>query len=170
MACALTQGRSIDCRDGFSGIEQVLISEWSDIGYTEANGIITAMTQTAKNFYIYELEKNNGSLIETHTGSLEGGGNMYDSVLEFSSFKITAAESEEINLLDKSRLFIIVKDFNGTYWSMGATRAADKLSGTSVTGAAAGEMNGYTYVFTASEPTRMFEVNAATIATLTTSA
>ena len=43
------------------GIEQVLISDFSDItAYTEAAGIITAMTQAAKNFYIYELEKENG--------------------------------------------------------------------------------------------------------------
>ena len=170
MACALTQGRAIDCRNSMGGIEQVLISEFSDITYTEAAGIITAMTQAAKSFYIYELEKENGSLIETHTGSLENGSNFYDSVLEFSSFLLSASESEELNLLDQGQLFIIVKDNNGVYWSMGASRGADKLSGTSVTGAAFGDMNGYTYTITAKEPTRMFEVNAATIATLTTSA
>ena len=171
MACALTQGRAIDCRNSMGGIEQVLISEFSDItAYTEANGIITAMTQAAKSFYIYELEKENGSLIETHTGSLENGSNFYDSVLEFSTFNLSADESEELNLLDQNRLFVIVKDNNGIYWSMGASRGADKLGGTSVTGAAFGDMNGYTYSFTAKEPTRMFQVDSTTISGLTTSA
>ena len=171
MACALTSGRAIDCRNSMGGIEQVLISEFSDISaYTEAAGIITAMTQTAKSFYIYELEKENGSLIETHTGSLENGSNFYESVLEFNTKNLSAAESEEMNLLDQNRLWIIVKDNNGLYWSMGASRGADKLGGTSVTGAAFGDLNGNTYTFSAKEPTRMFNVNAATIATLTTSA
>ena len=171
MACALTSGRAIDCRNSMGGIEQVLISEFSDISaYTETGGIITAMTQTAKNFYIYELEKENGSLIETHTGSLENGSNFYESVLEFNTKNLSAAESEEMNLLDQNRLWIIVKDNNGLYWSMGASRGADKLGGTSVTGAAFGDLNGNTYTFSAKEPTRMFNVNAATIGTLTTSA
>jgi len=170
MACALTSGRAIDCRNSMGGIEQVLISEFSDITFIEAGGIITSMTQAAKNFYIYELEKENGSLIETHTGSLENGSNFYESVLEFNTKNLSAAESEEMNLLDQNRLWIIVKDNNGLYWSMGASRGADKLGGTSVTGAAFGDLNGNTYTFSAKEPTRMFNVNAATILTLTTSA
>ena len=172
MACALTQGRAIECRNSMGGIEQVLISVFSNVSaYTESAGIITALTQvTATNFFIYELEKENGSLIETHNGSLENGTNFYDSVLEFSTFNLSASESEELSLLDQSQLFVIVKDNNGIYWSIGASRGADKLGGTSVTGAAFGDMNGYTYTITAKEPQRMFQVDATTISGLTTSA
>lgn len=172
MACALTQGRAIDCRTGMGGIEQVLISEFNNVSaYTEAAGIITALTQVSlTNFFIYELEKENGSLVETHTGSLENGTNFYESVLEFNTKNLSASESQEMNLLDQNRLFIIVKDNNGVYWSMGAAKGADKLSGTSVTGAAFGDMNGQTYSFTAKEATRMFEVDSTTISGLTTSA
>ena len=172
MACALTTGRAVDCRNSMGGIEQVLISNFANVtAYTESAGIITALTQTTStNFFIYELEKENGSLIETHTGSLENGTNFYDSVLEFNTMNLTAAQSEEISLLDQSQLFVIVKDNNGVYWSVGASRAADKLAGTSVTGAAFGDMNGYTYTITAKEPQRMFQVDSTTISGLTTSA
>ncbi len=172
MACGLTKGRAIDCRDGFGGIEQVLISEFNNVStFTATAGVVTALTQVvATNFFIYELEKANGSLVETHTGSIDNNTNVYDSVLEFTTKKISALENEELNLLDKNRLFIIVKDMNGKYWTMGAYYGADKLGGTSVTGAAAADMNGYTYSFSAQEKVRMLEVNAATIAALTTSA
>ena len=77
MACNLTQGRAIDCRNNTGGIEEVLIANFENITIgTVAAGVITAMTQTAAtDFYRYNLEKENGSLIETQTGSLENGTN-----------------------------------------------------------------------------------------------
>lgn len=165
MACNLTQGRIIDCRNSNGGIEEVLIADFSNITMTTvAAGVLTLVAQeAATSFYKYSLEKENGSLVETHTGSLENGTNVYDSVLEFNTKNLTAAESNELSLLDQSRLFIIVKTMNGKYWTMGAYNAADKLSGTSVTGAGMGDLNGYTYSFSAKEGARMLEVDATTV-------
>jgi len=165
MACNLTQGRAIDCRNSTGGIEEVLIANFDDITITSvAAGVLTGLTQAAAtSFYRYSLEKENGSLVETHTGSLENGTNVYDSVLDFNTKNLTASESEELTLLDQARLFVIVKDMNGIYWSVGAYHAADKLTGTSVTGAAFGDLNGYTYSISAKESVRMLEVDASTV-------
>jgi hypothetical protein len=169
MACALTQGRAIDCRNSTGGISEILIANFGDITIdTVAAGVITALTQTgATNFYRYSLEKENGSLIETHTGSLENGTNFYDSVLDFNTKNLTAAENEELTLLDQAQLFVIVKDMNDKYWTVGAYYAADKLTGTAVTGAAFGDHNGYTYSITSKEAKRMLEVDSTVIAGLT---
>ena len=169
MACNLTQGRTIDCRNNTGGIEEILIANFENVQIgTVAAGVITAMTQTAAtDFYRYSLEKENGSLVETHTGSLENGTNVYDSVLDFNTKNLTASESEELTLLDQARLFVIVKDMNGTYWTVGAYHAADKLSGTSVTGAAFGDLNGFTYSISSKESVRMLEVDSTVIAGLT---
>ena len=169
MACALTQGRAIDCRNSTGGISEVLIANFGDITIdTVAAGVLTGLTQAgATSFYRYSLEKENGSLIETHTGSLENGTNFYDSVLDFNTKNLTASENEELTLLDQAQLFVIVKDMNEKYWTVGAYYAADKLTGTAVTGAAFGDHNGYTYSITAKEKARMLEVDAAVIAGLT---
>jgi len=169
MACALTQGRAIDCRNSTGGVEEILIANFGDITIdTVAAGVITALTQAAAtSFYRYSLEKENGSLVETHTGSLENGTNVYDSVLDFNTKNLTASESEELTLLDQARLFVIVKDMNGIYWTVGAYHAADKLSGTSVTGAAFGDLNGFTYSISSKESVRMLEVDSTVIAGLT---
>ena len=168
MACALTQGRAIDCRNSTGGISEVLIANFGDITIdTVLAGVLTAITPTAATFYRYSLEKENGSLIETHTGSLENGTNFYDSVLEFNTKNLTASENEELMLLDQAQLFVIVKDMNEKYWTVGAYYAADKLSGTSVTGAAMGDHNGFTYSISSKEAKRMLEVDATVIAGLT---
>jgi len=169
MACNLTQGRIINCRNSTGGISEILIANFGDITIdTVAAGVITALTQTgATNFYRYSLEKENGSLIETHTGSLENGTNFYDSVLDFNTKNLTAAENEELTLLDQAQLFVIVKDMNDKYWTVGAYYAADKLTGTAVTGAAFGDHNGYTYSITSKEAKRMLEVDSTVIAGLT---
>lgn len=168
MACALTQGRAIDCRNSTGGISEVLIANFGDITIdTVLAGVLTAITPTAATFYRYSLEKENGSLIETHTGSLENGTNFYESVLEFNTKNLTASENEELMLLDQSQLFVIVKDMNEKYWTVGAYYAADKLSGTSVTGAAMGDHNGYTYSISSKEAKRMLEVDSGVIGNLT---
>jgi hypothetical protein len=168
MACNLTQGRAIDCRNSTGGISEILIANFGDITIdTVLAGVLTAITPTAATFYRYSLEKENGSLIETHTGSLENGTNFYDSVLEFNTKNLTASENEELMLLDQAQLFVIVKDMNEKYWTVGAYYAADKLSGTAVTGAAFGDHNGYTYSITAKEAKRMLEVDSGVIGNLT---
>ena len=168
MACSLTQGRAIDCRNSTGGISEVLIANFGDITIDAVlAGVLTAITPTAATFYRYSLEKENGSLIETHTGSLENGTNFYDSVLDFNTKNLTASENEELMLLDQAQLFVIVKDMNEKYWTVGAYYAADKLSGTSVTGAAMGDHNGYTYSINSKEAKRMLEVDSTVIAGLT---
>ena len=169
MACALTQGRAIDGRNNAGGIQEVLIANFGNITIdTVASGVITAMTQSGgTSFYKYNLEKENGSLVETQTGSLENGTNFYDSVLDFNTKNLSSAESEELALLDQAQLFVIVKDMNDKYWTVGAYHAADKLSGTAVTGAAFGDHNGYTYSITAKEKVRMLEVGSSVIGGLT---
>ena len=59
MACNLTQGRLIDCRNNTGGISEVLIANFENVQIgTVAAGVITAMTQTAAtDFYRYNLEK-----------------------------------------------------------------------------------------------------------------
>ena len=170
MACNLTQGRTIDCRNNTGGIEKIYIANFDDVTITTvAAGVLTGLTQAAAtNFYIYNLEKENASLIETQTGSLENGTNFYDSVLDFTTKNLSASESEELTLLDQARLFVIVKTNNGKYWTVGAYFAADKLTGTSVTGMAFGDMSGYSYSITAKEKVRMLEVDSTVIAALIT--
>ena len=67
MACALTQGYTLDCRDSLGGLTEVYFIEASNItSYTEASGVITALVKAAgKRFYKYELVKGTSSFLPT---------------------------------------------------------------------------------------------------------
>ena len=74
---------------------------------------------------------------------------------------MTAAKRNEILLVARNRnLKVIFEDNNGKYWLMGLTRGAVVSAGTSVTGTAVGDLNGYTLTLTAQEPEMAYEVQS----------
>lgn len=57
MACALTQGYNLDCRDSYGGVKEIYIAETSSVtAITASAGVITAIDKTGtKVFYKYNL-------------------------------------------------------------------------------------------------------------------
>ena len=170
MACELTQGHSIDCTDFIGGIKSVYISNFDNVtSYTSVSGEITAIVQeAATNFYKYNLEKENGTFTETQTKSIETGSNFYEGELIFSVKKLAFAKIQQAKLLALSRLWIIIEDNNGQYYSFGADFGADMLTSTQGTGQAFGDMNGASFTFSSKEKEPMFEVDSTVVAGLTT--
>ena len=169
MACELTQGYSIDCRDSIGGIKSVYISNFDNVSnFTPTAGEITAITQvTGKSFYKYNLEKENGAFTETQTGSIENGTNFYEGELTFTVKKLAFARLQELKLLALDRLFIIIEDNNGAYFSFGANFGADMLSSTHGTGQAFGDLNGSSLTFSSKEKEPMYEVDSTVVSGLT---
>lgn len=168
MPCELTSGSVIDCRDSIGGIKEVFISNFDNVSsFTETGGSISAITQVAtKNFFKFNLEKENATAKETETSSIENGTTFYEGELTFSIKKLDVTKRNNIRLLALSRLFIIFQDNNGTYWTFGAEYGANMLSRTSEFGKAFGDMNGYNLTFSSKEKMPMYEVPASVIATL----
>jgi hypothetical protein len=154
MPCTIINGREIDCRDSAGGIEEVYITEWSNVAsITETSGVVTSISMNSgKKFFTFQLEKENGAFDETEQNSVENGSLFYEGVLSFTTKKMTAAARNAFNILAKNRLMIIFKDRNGAYWLLGRYGAADKIGeNKSSTGKAFGDLNGYTLTFTTKE-------------------
>lgn len=135
---------------------------------TEASGIVSAITKAAsKVFYKYELVKNTGSLTETITTSVENGTVFYAQELSIVLNKLQANTRNEILLLAQSTLMVVVQDANDKYWLLGRFTGLDVTGGTSATGTAQGDRNGYTLTFTGGEKQLAPEVNSGIIAGLT---
>jgi len=75
----------------------------------------------------------------------------------------------ELRLLGLNRLMAIVTDRNGKYWLLGRSNGLDVSGGTSQTGTAFGDRNGYEMTFTGMEELPCSEVSSTIIATLTSS-
>ena len=170
MACALTQGYTLDCRDSLAGITEVYFIASSDItSSTEASGVITALVKaTGKRFYKYELTKGTSMFTENVASNVQNGTLYFTPELTIILNKLQANTRNEILLLAQNRLVAVAKDNNGKYWYLGKTRALDLTGGSAASGTAEGDRSGYTLTFTGAEPALSPEVNSATAAALTT--
>ena len=86
-------------------------------------------------------------MTSTSTIDSVGGTSFYDNVAAFTINKLAAAKSNEIKLMILARLFVIVKDNNGKYWSLGADAFAEGSSLIAQTGQAFGDANQYALTF-----------------------
>jgi hypothetical protein len=170
MACALTQGYTLDCKDSLGGIVEVYFMASQDVAsYTVSGGVMTALTKdTGKRFYKYELVKATSNFVENINASVENGTIFYQQELTVVLNKLQVNTRNEILLLAKNLLVAVAKDNNDKYWYLGLTRGLDITAGSSQSGTAEGDRSGYTLTFTAKEPELAPEVNSTVAGQLTT--
>lgn len=170
MACALTQGYVLDCKDSLGGLVEVYFINQHDIAsYTEASGVVTALTKDlGKRFYKYELVKSTAAFTETLNASVENGTIFYQQELTIVINKLQVNMRNEIILLAQNLLTAVAKDGNGRYWILGLTRGLDVTTGTAGTGTAEGDRNGYSLTFTGKERFLAPELSSGLAASLET--
>jgi hypothetical protein len=151
MACDLTKGRVEPCKDVVGGIKHVYFTDFGDFGVVtqDADDQITDMTGTFV-AYKYEL-KGNSSFEQTVTSSRENGTTFFEQTLNLTLHKLSKADNKEIKLLAYGRPHIAVEDYNGNVFVMGLEHGSEVTGGTIVTGAAMGDLSGYTLTFSAQE-------------------
>ena len=150
MACDLTQGRKEPCKDVVGGIRKVYFTDFGDFGtVTDSNEEITDMDGTFTAFE-YDL-KGNSSFETTVNSSRENGTTFFEQTLNITLKKLSKEDNKELKLLAYGRPHIAVEDYNGNVMVMGLENGADVSGGTIVTGAAMGDLSGYTLAFTAQE-------------------
>lgn len=178
MACAIIEGNLIPCRESSGGVAEIYISEVgnkvtsvSSTGITESSGIITAIAmQTGTKFWTYKMEKENATFTDVTTVSAENGSkfNKQDGTVMIK--QLNSSNRNQLDLLAKNRVMVIVKDNNGVYWLLGQNNGLDIVTITAATGKAMGDLNGYTVVFSGAETTPAKAVISSLMATLTVNA
>ncbi len=169
MACALTQGYTLDCRDSLGGITEVYFIESGNVSsITEASGVVTAIVKgTGKVFRKYELVPGTSALTENINGNVQNGTVFYAQELSIVLNKLQANTRNEILLLAQNNLKAVVGDNNGKYWYLGKVHSLQLTGGSGATGTAQGDRSGYTLTFTGSEGALAPEVSSGIIAGLT---
>ncbi len=170
MACALTQGYSLSCRDSAGGIKSVYFIEFDNVsGVTASAGIVSAIGKAnGGRFYKYNLQRGTSSFEEAYNDSAENGTSFHVQTLSIILNKMQAATSQEIKLLAQNRLLAVVEDRNGKYWLLGQENGLERSGGRAGSGTAMGDRNGYELTFTTDNVAPINEVNSGIIAGLTT--
>ena len=158
MACDISAGRTLPCRDSVGGLKNVYFINYSSsasIPLVETAGSEDTVafdgTWDATN-YKYEL-KGTSSLTTNIQASRENGTVAFEQVLELTLPKLSKEDNYQIKLLSFGRPRIVVEDYNGNFFLVGREHGADVTGGTIVTGAAMGDLSGYTLSFSAMELT-----------------
>ena len=164
MACTLTTGRELPCKDSVGGIKAVYLADYGTLGALTVDpgtGEITAIAGTPDLFQ-FDV-KGNSNLEQAITSSRENGTTFYEQTLNLTLTKLDLATQQEIVTIAKARPHVFVEDYNGNYFLVGAVHGADISGGTIVTGAAMGDLSGFTLVFSAQETLPAYFVAAAVV-------
>ena len=150
MACDLSLGRKEPCKDVVGGIKAVYFTDFGDLGtVTETDDEITDLSGTFS-AYKYEV-KGNSSFEQNITSSRENGTTFFEQTLNLTLHKLSKEDNKELKLLAYGRPHVAVEDYNGNVFLMGLQHGADVSGGTIVTGAAMGDLSGYTLSLSAME-------------------
>lgn len=170
MACALTSGYTVDCRDGIGGVQEVYFIEKNNVdSMTETAGVITAIAKaTGKQFRKYQQIKESSYGKDTPEGNSENGTMLYNHEVGIAMNRMATATRNEIILIAKNYLITVVKDNNGKFWMYGREYGLEVTGGEGGTGKAMSDRNGYTLVLTGKEREPAIEVEAAIAAALET--
>jgi hypothetical protein len=170
MACTLTTGRKIPCKSAFGGIKKVLFADYGTIASIAVDSITKEATITnglpAPSWFEYDV-KGNSSLETTVTSSRENGTTFYTQTLNLTLTYLDAKTQAELQTLAVSRPYIVVVDYYGNNFLCGFENGMECTGGTVVTGAAAGDLSGFTLTFEGMEETAPYFLDAAVTADAT---
>lgn len=154
MACDISLGRLEPCKTSNGGLKAVyFVNDGDATGVTydvTDTDAITAVAGTPT-AYKYDL-KGTSSFTQTITSSRDNGTTFFDQTLALTLKKLTVKDHKQIKLLSYGRPQVIVEDNNGNLFYCGLTHGMDVSGGTIVTGAALGDLSGYTLELKGQEP------------------
>jgi hypothetical protein len=175
MSCDIAKGRLEPCKDSVGGLRAVYFmnfaeAPYSDVVYDVTNtDVVDTVNSTPSTISAYKFElKGNSTFEQNITASRENGTMFVEQVLNLTLKKQDLNTHKEVKLISYGRPKIVVEDYNGNFFLMGIENGADVTAGTIVTGAAMGDLSGYTLTLTAMEKVPANFMNATTEAALAT--
>ena len=169
MACNLTRGYAVDCKDSIGGLKYVYfcddfssnIRACATFNGTDALQMDTAgfanwdaygtTTGSKMTVFRYDLRPGASNMNVTINSSAENGTTFYGQALSLTLPKLSVKETHEIKLICQNRVQIFIEDQNGNMFLIGMDNGVEVSGGTVVSGAARGDMSGYTLEFLAEE-------------------
>jgi hypothetical protein len=150
MACNLSAGRQEVCKESIGGIQGVYFINYTTGSFTkDANGLVTALPPSSSLYY-YQL-KGNSSYTETVNSSRDNGTTFFNQETVLNLKKLTNEMTTQLKLMAYGRPQIILWTNNGDALLAGEQLGCDVTAGTISTGAALGDLYGYSVTLTGME-------------------
>lgn len=152
MSCNLSAGRNEVCKDSVGGIQAVYF-----LNYTGSLAAIAAdsdalVTSLPAGLTVYEYElKGNSAYTETVNSSRDNGTTFWNQELVLNLKKLTNEMTTQFKLMAWGRPIIFVHTMAGDTLIAGAREGCDVTAGNLQSGAAIGDLYGYSITFTGQE-------------------
>ena len=154
MACDISLGRLEPCKTSVGGLKAVYIMNEGDatgVTYDATDTDAITAIQGTPSGYKYDL-KGNSSFEQTINSSRENGTTFFTQTLNLTLKGLTAKDLKQIKLLAYGRPQVIVEDSNGKLFYAGLKNGMEVTGGSIVTGAAMGDLSGFTLTIVGEEP------------------
>jgi len=170
MACDITRGRLIDCKDSIGGLKAIYICKAYNHNIEQV-AAITATEMTDAGFDVwsaqegaktivfkYPLVQNLSSMTVNVNSDNANGTAFFEQTLSVTLQKIDHDMTNELRLMAYSRAQIFVQDSMDNVFLLGMVNGCHVTGGTVVTGAAKGDMSGYTIEWAAQEDNALIQI------------
>ena len=162
MACNLSAGRNEVCKDSIGGLSGVYFLNFTTGSFTKNGaGEVTAFP-SGSTVYYYQL-KGTSAYTETVNTSRENGTTFFSQELVLNLKKLTNEMTTQLKLMAYGRPQIVVHTMNGDALLVGEVEGADLTAGTIQTGAAMGDLYGYSATMTGQEKLPAAFISGSTI-------
>ena len=162
MACTLATGRALPCKDSVGGITAVWFADFGTLGVLTVSGAQLTSIDGSPDLFRYDI-KGNSSMEQTINADRTNGTSFYTQTLNLTLTKLDAPTQAELIDVVRARPHVFVEDYNGNYFLIGAVHGAEATGGTIVTGAAMGDLSGFTLTMTAEETLPAYFVTSTVV-------
>ena len=172
MACDITRGRLIDCKDTIGGLKAIYIAK-AFSNNVSATATINSTEMTTAGFatwsccggtvevFKYDLVPNLSSMTVNINSDNANGTTFFEQTLSVVLQKIDHDMTNELRLMAYSRSQIFVQDQNDNVFLLGIDHGCHVSGGTVITGTAMGDQNGYTIEWAAQEKNALIQLPAS---------
>lgn len=151
MACLLTSGRLLPCKDGVGGINALYFIEYNSItpayDVTNTNVLTDIGTVSANKFDV----KSASNLIQTQTSSSDNGTTFVDQAITAVLQRLNHETDDQLKLMAYGRNHVVVEFKTGESVMVGIEFGASLEASTADSGTAMGDLQGYSLTINASE-------------------
>jgi len=166
MACDQTKGRLEPCKNSTGGSKAAYFVNFLEDAFTVVAGEVTAIDVGVTEVFKYDLRADANTLEQAVVTDKNTGVTLVTQTTNLALKKLDKDTNNELKLMAQGRPYIIVQDRNDNYHLVGETEGNDVTGGSSLTGAAKADFNGYNLTFTAEEPCFAPLLDSATVTAL----
>lgn len=125
MACDITKGRALPCKDSRIGIKSVDFAVFNDAVFTTTAGEVTAIPASITSVFRYQLKGTGNKFEDVGTINADNRTVEFKKSLSLVLPKLGVTSEVELSALLYGRVYAFVKDYNGNVIVVGVESGMD---------------------------------------------